>query len=68
MKEDKKISMSQNQELQQELEALKASVAYVHQVYYTIRYYYFWQARGSSECKFSACCGAYGLSLKVFCE
>jgi hypothetical protein len=60
MKKTRKSVMSQNQELQQELEAMKA---YIHQVYCTIRYYYFWQARGSSECKFSACCGAYGLSL-----
>jgi hypothetical protein len=55
--------MFQNQELQQELEAMNASVAYIHQAYCTIRYYYFWQARGSFECEFSACCGAYGLGL-----
>ena len=30
-----------------------------------IRYYYFWLARGSSECNSSACCGAPGLSFKV---
>jgi hypothetical protein len=63
--EEKKLSLTQNQELQQELETMKIIVAYIYQVYSTIRYYYFWHARGSSECKFSASCGAYGLSLKV---
>jgi len=57
--------MTQNQQLQQELQALKVIVAYIHQVYITVRSYYFCHAKGSSECKFSACCAASGLSFKV---
>jgi hypothetical protein len=30
---DKEILMNQNQQLQKELEAIKVSVAYIHQVY-----------------------------------
>jgi hypothetical protein len=64
-KEEKQVLITMNQELQQELEAMKVTVPYVHQVYSTISLYYFRQARGSSECKFSAYCRAYGLSFKV---
>ena len=38
--EEKKLSLTQNQEL----ETMKVIVAYIHQVYSTIRYYHFWQA------------------------
>jgi len=64
--EEKKVLITMNQELQQELEGLKVSVAYINQGYSIIRSCYFWHARESSECKFSACYGASGLSFKVF--
>ena len=52
--------------MNQELEGIKESVAYIHQGYSIIRSYHFWHARGSSECKFSSCYGVSGLSLEVF--
>ena len=63
-REEKQILLSQNQDLRQELAALKVIVVYIHQVYITVRLYYFCHARGSSECKFSACCAAFGMSLR----
>jgi hypothetical protein len=62
--EQEKILMTQNLDLEQELQALKVSVAYIHQVYITVRSYYFCHAKGSSECKLSACCAASGMSLR----
>ena len=62
--EDKKKLRTQNEELQQELEAMKVGVVYIHQVYSVIRSYYFCHARGWSKCKFSGWCGAPGMSLR----
>jgi hypothetical protein len=63
---EKKVLITMNQELQQELEGIKVIFAYIRQGYSIIRSYYFWHAKGLSECKFSACYGASGLSFKVF--
>jgi hypothetical protein len=60
--EEKKVLITMNQEL----EGIKVSVAYINQVYSIIRSCYFCHARESSECKFSACYGASGLRFKVF--
>jgi hypothetical protein len=58
--EEKKVLITMNQEL----EGIKVSVAYIHQGHSIIRSYYFWHATGSSKCKFSACYVASGLSFK----
>ena len=44
--EDKKKLTTQNKELQEELEAMKVCVVYIHQVYSIMRTYYFCHARG----------------------
>ena len=44
--EEKGILRTRNEEMQHELEALKVSVAYIHQVYSSIRSYCSWHARG----------------------
>jgi hypothetical protein len=62
---EKKILIIMNQDLQQELKAFKVIVAYIYKVYSVIRSYYFCHARGLSECKFSGCCCACGMSWRV---
>jgi hypothetical protein len=62
---EKEILLNRNQELQNELKAIKVSVANMHQVYSIIRSYYLWRARGSSECELSACPGASGMRFKA---
>ena len=61
---EKKILITRNQDLQEEMKAFKVCVVCVPQVCSVIRSYYFCHARGSSECKFSGCCGAPGMGLR----
>jgi hypothetical protein len=50
----KEILMMQNRLLQKDLDAIKISAAYIHQVCSTIRSCYLWHSRGSCECKLLA--------------
>jgi hypothetical protein len=55
------------QERKHSMETMKVIVACLHQEHSTVRSCYFCCARGSCECKFTACCGASGMSSKGFC-
>jgi len=62
--EDNEKLRTQNKELQQELEAMKVCVVYIHQLYSIMRSYYFCHARGLCKCKFLGCHGEPGMCLR----
>ena len=49
---EKRVLLTRNQDLEQELKAFKVCVVYIHQLYSVVRSYYFCHARGSSKYKF----------------